>query len=154
MKINERIVARGLIGLLLALQSLFMPVVANADITADDFEECVWRGKIRLVPKDCAAFRKTPERVVSQLNGLPGESDDDKMMEMVLRACKERRYRGGVVGEHMGVVQYCSALDGFFPKRIRVVRSERDEVWIYNKGFRLLYVDAKTGLIRQVASNQ
>lgn len=154
MSIKERIVVRGLIGFLLALGSILMPVATAADIAVDDFEECVWRGKIRLAPKDCDAFRKTPERVVSRLNGLPGESDDDKMMEMVLRACKERRYRGGVVGEHMGVVQYCSALDGFYPQRIKVARNKAGETWIYKKGFRLLYVDAKTGLIQQVISNQ
>lgn len=138
----------------LVFVTLLLSSPVGADITVNDFEECVWRGTIQLVPKDCDAFRAAPARVVSRLNSLPGESDDDKMMEMVRRACKERRYRGGVVGEHMGTVQYCSKLDGFFPKRIRVARSETGEVWIYKKGFRLLYVDAKTGVVRQVVSNQ
>lgn len=151
MKAITKILFAGAI--LLALSPL-----THADIKATDFEsmggECIWRGQIRLTPSDCKALHRSQTKFISYLNGLPGKTDDNKMLAMVQRACKERHYRGGVPGEFMGVVQYCSVIDQFYPIRLKVIRSAQGEIWVFKKASRLLYVDSRTGIIKQVVSNR
>lgn len=131
--------------------------ISNAQITAKNIEyhdgDCIWNG-ITLTPSDCREFRRNPARVLARFNRLPGKTDLDKMVSMVKGVCKQRNYRGGVVGEYMGLVEYCSQVDSFYPKRIKVIRSSQGETWVFWTPFHLMYVDAKSGIIKAVMSNR
>lgn len=132
--------------------------ISNAQITAKDFEyhggDCIWNGNITLTPSDCREFRRNPAPVLARFNSLPGKTDLDKMISMVKGVCKQRHYRGGVPGEYMGLVEYCAQAYSFYPKRIKVIRSTQGETWVFWTPFHLMYVDAKSGIIKAVMSNR
>lgn len=142
---------------LISIIVLLALVPARAEIKTADFDvkECHWRHSLDL--RDCEKYRKNPgalKKYVAYLNSLPGESNDDKVLEDVRRFCKKNGYRGGAPGERIQIVDYCSALDGFHIEPTNVIRSADGQTWVFRKGSRLLYVDRKSGVINQVVSDR
>lgn len=156
---------------LLQKLSLFVVLVvisplSNAQITEMQFhltnQPCYWEGgddQAEIPRRECELYRRDRSalsRRVAYVNGLPGKTDVDKMIEAERRYCVAHKYNGLKPGQSAWLFNYCSRSMGtgyrLFP--FKFIRTTGGDVLVFKYFHDVVYVDRKSGIIKQVVSNQ